>query len=73
MLLKWQKGDNYYIKCNTPTATFYISKSIIYEKVIYELWEGSKWLYKSENIEDAKAQAIQYQQEQSTSPIPKAK
>jgi hypothetical protein len=32
---------------------------MIYDKVIYELWIGSKWLYKSERIEDAKKYAAQ--------------
>lgn len=58
--MKWIKGDNYYIKCNTPSATFYISKSMIYEKVIYELWEGSKWLYKDITLEKVKEYAEQH-------------
>jgi hypothetical protein len=58
--MKWIQVDNYHIKCNTPTAIFYISKSMIYDKVIYELWNGNKWLYKSEKIEDAKEYAERY-------------
>jgi hypothetical protein len=46
---------------------------MICEKVIYELWINNKWLYKSEKIEDAKAQAIQHYKEQYTSPDGKAK
>ena len=65
--MKWEKVNQYYLKSKQDMTTYYISKSMIYEKVIYELWNGNKWLYKSENIEDAKAQAIQYHKEQSTS------
>jgi hypothetical protein len=36
---------------------------MIYDKVIYELWIGSKWLYKSERIEDAKEYAERYYKE----------
>jgi hypothetical protein len=65
--MKWAQGDKYYIKGKLGDLSFTISKSIIYDKVIYELWNGNKWLYKSENVEDAKRKAIQYHQEQSTS------
>jgi hypothetical protein len=37
---------------------------MICDKVIYELWNGNKWLYKTEKIEDAKAQAIQHNTQQ---------
>jgi hypothetical protein len=46
---------------------------MICDKVIYELWNGNKWLYKSEKIEDAKAQAIQHNTQQPTSASSKAK
>ena len=71
--MKWENVNKYYIKSKQDTVTYYISKSMIYDKVIYELWEGNKWLYKSENIENAKAQAIQHHQKQSTSPSAEAK
>ena len=70
--MKWEQVNKYYLKGKMGDLTFYISKSMIYKKVIYELWNGNNWLYKTENIEDAKRKAIQYQQEQSTSTIPKA-
>jgi hypothetical protein len=65
--MKWQQGDKYYIKGKLGDLSFTISKSMIYDKVIYELWNGNKWLYKSEKLEDAKAQAVQHYKEQSTS------
>ena len=71
--MKWQQVDQYHLKSVGNTVQFYISKSMIYDKVVYELWNGNKWLYKTEKIEDAKAQAIQHQQEQPTSPSSKAK
>ena len=57
--MKWQQVDNYHLKSVATHSTFYISKSMICEKVIYELWNGNKWLYKSEKIEDAKKYAAQ--------------
>ena len=71
--MKWEQVNKYYLKSKQDTVTFYISKSMIYDKVIYELWNNNKWLYKTENIEDAKAQAIQYYKEQSTSTSAEAK
>jgi hypothetical protein len=71
--MKWEQVDKYYLKGKLGDLLFTISKSMIYDKVIYELWNGSKRLYKTENIEDAKREAIQYHKEQSTSPSSKAK
>jgi hypothetical protein len=71
--MKWEKVNKYYIKSVGTSVTFYISKSMIYGKDIYELWNNNKWLYKTENIEDAKAQAIQYYKKQSTSSSAEAK
>ncbi len=51
--MKWIKGDNYYIKSGSYT----ISKSFIADKVIYELWIGSKWLYKDNTLEKVKEYA----------------
>lgn len=65
--MKWEQVDKYHMKSKGGHLTYYISKSIIYEKVLYELWNGNKWLYKTENIEDAKREAIQHNKEQSTS------
>jgi hypothetical protein len=71
--LKWINVDKYHLKSVGGLAQYYISKSMICEKVIYELWDGSKWLYKSERVEDAKAQAIQHNKEQLASIDSKAK
>jgi hypothetical protein len=71
--MKWQQVDKYHLKSVATHSIFYISKSMICEKVIYELWNGNKWLYKSEKIEDAKAQALQHNKEQPASPSGKAK
>ena len=70
--MKWENVNKYYIKSKQDITTYYISKSTVYGKVLYELWNGNKWLYKSENIENAKAQAIQHYKEQSTSPSAEA-
>jgi len=58
-IMKWEKGDKYYIKGKMGDLSFTISKSMIYDKVIYELWNGTKWLYKSNDVEDAKQYATQ--------------
>lgn len=71
--MKWEQVNKYYLKSIGTTVQYYISKSMIYDKVIYELWNGNKWLYKSEKIENAKAQAIQHYTHQSTSPSAEAK
>ena len=71
--MKWEQISKYCLKSKQDIITYYISKSNIYEKVIYELWIGNKWLYKSENIDDVKNEALQYHQEQSTSPSAEAK
>jgi hypothetical protein len=57
--MRWEQVDKYHLKSKCNTDIFYISKSMIYDNVIYELWIGSKWLYKSERIEDAKKYAAQ--------------
>ncbi len=51
--LKWERGDNYYIKSGSYT----ISKAFIADKVIYELWIGSKWLFKDNTLEKVKEYA----------------
>ena len=71
--MKWEQVNKYHLKSKQGDLTYYISKSIIYDKVIYELWNGNKWLYKSEKIENAKAQAIQHYTKQSTSSSAEAK
>lgn len=58
-IMKWEKGDKYYIKSKLGDLSFTISKSMIYDKVIYELWNGSKWLYKSNDINEVKKYAEQ--------------
>lgn len=57
--MKWVQGDKYYIKSKIGDLSFTISKSIIYDKVIYELWNGNKWLYKSNDINEVKKYAEQ--------------
>ena len=71
--MKWQQVDKYHLKSVATSVQYYISKSMICDKVIYELWNGNKWLYKTEKIEDAKAQAIQHYKEQPASADGKAK
>jgi hypothetical protein len=50
---------------------FSISKSKVCEKVIYNLWKlpysKAEFIFRSENIEDVKAQALQLNNEQSAS------
>lgn len=67
--MKWIKKDNYWlesesIKLNaTQTVKYSITKSIVYDKSIYTLWElpynNSTMLYQGESLNDAKAKAIQ--------------
>ena len=61
--MKWQQVDKYHLKGKLGDLSFTISKSMIYDKVIYELWNGSKRLYKTENIEDAKRYATQIEKD----------
>jgi hypothetical protein len=61
--MTWQQVDKYHLKGKLGDLSFTISKSMIYDKVIYELWNGSKRLYKTENIEDAKRYATQIEKD----------
>lgn len=58
--MKWEQVNKYYMKSKQGDLTYYISKSNIYEKVIYELWNGNKWLYKDDTLEKVKAYAERY-------------
>lgn len=74
--MKWVKKDNYYMQSVGTDILFSISKSTVYEKVIYNLWQlpysNAKFIFRSENLEDVKDKAIQHYQEQSTSADSKA-
>lgn len=69
--MKWDKKNDYYLEHLSNTVSFSISKSIVYGKSIYELWilpyNNAKLIFRSENLNDVKAKAIQYYQEQLTS------
>ena len=66
--MRWVKKDDYYIESVGKDILFSISKSKVYEKVIYSLWRlphsKAEFIFRSENIEDVKHKAIQYYQEQ---------
>ncbi len=55
----------------TQSVGYSISKSTVYDKDIYELWElpynSAKLVCKGESIKYVKAQAIQHHKRQSTS------
>lgn len=55
----------------TQSVGYSISKSTVYDKDIYELWElpynSAKVIYRGESLKHVKAQAIQYHKRQSTS------
>lgn len=61
--MKWLQIDKYHLKCKQGDLTYYISKSTIYDKVIYELWNGNNWLYKDNDLEKVKRYAERYYQE----------
>ena len=68
--MQWTQKNDYYMESigNRISATqsvgYSISKSRVYNKDIYELWElpynSAKFVCKGESIKDVKAQAIQY-------------
>lgn len=74
--MKWVKQDDYHMKSVGKDILFSISKSKVCEKVIYNLWKlpytNAEFIFRSENLEDVKAQAIQYYEEQSASANSKA-
>jgi hypothetical protein len=55
----------------TQSVGYSISKSTVYDKDIYELWElpynSAKFIYRGESLKHVKAQAIQYHKRKSTS------
>lgn len=70
--MNWTKQSKYHIeslgnKINaTQSVGFSISKSILCGNAIYELWElpynNTKFIYRSKDLKDVKAQAVQYYQ-----------
>jgi hypothetical protein len=55
--MKWEKVDKYHLKSKQGNTIYYISKSFLADKVLYELWEGNKWLYKNDTLEKVKEYA----------------
>lgn len=74
--MRWEKKTDYYIESLGKSVSFSISKSKVYDKVIYELWKlpynKAEFIFRSENLEDVKREAVQYYKEQSTSASSKA-
>ena len=74
--MKWLKKTEYYIESTGKDISFSISKSKVYDKVQYELWKlpytNAQCIFRSENIEDVKREAVQYYKEQSTCASSKA-
>jgi len=58
--MKWVKKDDYHIE--SSDKKFSISKVIIGEKVIYNLWKlpyyKAEFIFRSENLADVKKQAF---------------
>lgn len=75
--MKWEQVNKYYMKSVVGDLSFSISKSKVYNNVIYELWKlpynKAEFIFRSENLEDVKREAVQYYKEQSTSPSSQAK
>lgn len=69
--MKWNKKNDYYLEFLGDLISFSISKSTVCGKVQYELWRlpynNATFIYRSENLNNVKAQAIQYYKRQSTS------
>lgn len=69
--MKWNKKNDYYLECLGDIVSFSICKTMVYGKVQYELWiipyNNAKFIFRSESLNDVKAQAIQYYKRQSTS------
>ncbi len=61
----------------TQSVGYSISKSTVYDKDIYELWElpynSAKFIYRGESLKHVKAQAIQYHSAKLTSADSKVK
>lgn len=79
----WTQKNDYYMESigNRISATqsvgYSISKSTVYDKDIYELWElpynSAKFVYRGESLKHVKAQAIQYHSAKLTSANREAK
>jgi hypothetical protein len=67
--MKWEKKDDYHME--SSDKNFSITKAMIGEKAIYNLWKlpyyKSEFIFRSENLEDVKAKAVQFNKDQSTS------
>jgi hypothetical protein len=80
--VNWIQKDKYHLESlgnrisATQSVAYSISKSIVYGKEIYELWElpynNAKHIYRGESLSDVKAQAIQHYKEQLASASAKA-
>lgn len=69
--MKWNKKNDYYLEYLGEHCSFSICKTMVCEKVQYELWiipyNNARFIFRSENLNDVKAKAIQYYKKQSTS------
>ncbi len=50
MTVKWTQDGKYYL----ATDGFTISKSLVYGVWIYQLWQGNKFLGKSQDVKELK-------------------
>ena len=68
--MQWEKKSEYHLESlghglsATQSVSYSISKSIVYGKKIYELWElpynNAKLICRGESVSDVKAQAVQH-------------
>ena len=65
--MRWKKIDDHHMESVGTDILFSISKSKVCEKVIYNLWKlpysKAEFIFRSENIEDVKSKATNYQKE----------
>ena len=81
--MNWTKQSNYHIESlgnrinATQSVGFSISKSMVCGEQIYELWElpynKAKFIFRSKDLNDVKAQAIQHYEAKLASAGSKAK
>jgi hypothetical protein len=50
LIVKWKQEGKYYLS----TDGFTISKSLVYGVWIYQLWQGNKFLGKSQDVKELK-------------------
>ena len=66
--MQWNKKNEYYLEYIGRDLSFSITKSTVCGKVLYELWKlpynNAEFIYRSKDLNDVKAQAIQYHKEQ---------